>query len=334
MLLAISGTTRNGYFDGESGNNNQRSNFFVFVSAMKPIRNLHVTYRGKTYTLREGVSTVNELTERFESLNNNLGNMGNHVSPKGIVWNGKFLEPGEDLSKAGVKNGDRVMIMPGDKETKPIDVLGMYLFLLSNSEAAIQEAISKMREKEPEAFEQMKEGMQNLRDDLNSLHEITPKQVSDVLRGVFDSTYHRLRSWWEHPSLRQGLHDPEKIENYRKVVSTHLSKNFLTKRKPTLQKVIESPELWRREFSKMATKVIRFGDTVLEGILDLLLDVLKGKGSSYAAKQPPSLEQEESSSPNTTSEFTVTSEMTDPSLANNLLFELSDSEDDSDIEEL
>lgn len=333
IFLALSGTARTGYSDGTNGNSNQKNNSHFFVSAIKPIRNLHVTYRGQTYTIREGVSTVDELTERFESLNNNLGNMGNHVSPKGIVWNGQVLKPGEDLSKAGIKNGDRVMILPGDKETKAIDILGIYLFLLSSSEKAIVEAISEMKKSHPEQFEESKESFQSFLHDLKSLDEVTPKQVSAVLRGCFDSTYHRLRSWWEHPSLRQALHDPQKIENYRRVVSTNLSPNFL-KRVSSFQKVIESPELWRREFSKISTKLIKFGDTVLEGILDLLLDVLKGKGSSYAAKQQSFSEEGDSRSPSTTTDFAVTNEMKDPSLANNLLFELSDSEDETDLEEL
>ena len=116
-------------------------------------------------------------------------------------------------------------------------------------------------------------------------------------------------------------------------MSTNLSPNFL-KRVSSFQKVIESPELWRREFSKIATKLIKFGDTVLEGILDLLLDVLKGKGSSYAAKQQSFSEEGDSRSPSTSTDFAVTNEMKDPSLANNLLFELSDSEYETDVEEL
>ena len=347
MILSMTGMKTRRYYGSTNSNNNSNqnnpfgNNLSIFVSAMKPIRNLHVTYRGQTFHLREGVATVNELTASFERLHNNLGNMGKHISPKGIVWKGQILKPGDDLSKAGIKHGDRIMILPGDKETRAVDILGVYLFLLSSNEKAIEEGIAKFKKEQPEALEAMKETMQSVRDDFNALNEMTPKHVSAVLRGSFDMTYHRLRSWWEHPSLRQGLHDPEKIENYRKVVSTNLSTKFVKKMSsPQLKKLIESPDLWRREFSKIATKVMRFGDTVLEGILDLLLDVLKGRGSSFAAQQrqhqspPPSSEEGDWNSLGVNSDFTVTNEMKDPSLANNLLFELSESEDDSDLDEI
>lgn len=343
IFLAMTGTTTTRYCGDTNSMGNQKNpfgnSFSIFVSAMKPIRNLHVTYRGQTYTIREGVSTVSELTARFESLNNNLGNMGEApISPKGIVWKGQILKPGDDLSKAGIKHGDRVMILPGDKEARPADILGIYLFLLSSNEKAIEDAISKLKKEQPEAIEIIKEAQETFLDGLNSLSETTPKQVSAHMRASFDMVYHRLRSWWEHPSLRQGLHDPEKIENYRKVVSTNLSTKFLKKISSSrLQKLIESPDLWRREFSKVATKVIRFGDTILAGLLDLLLDVLKGRGSSFAAQQqssPVSSDERDWNSSGTASDFTVTNEMKDPSLANNLLFELSESEEDSDLDDV
>jgi hypothetical protein len=335
--------------DNSSNRNNaleKSNNLSIFVSAMKPIRNLHVTYRGQTYTIREGVSTVNELTARFERLNNNSVDP---VLPKGIVWKGQILKPGDDLSKAGIKHGDRVMILPGDKETKAVDILAVYLFLLSSNEKAIEDAISKIKKEQPEALEGLKDMVQSIRDGLNNIDR---RGVANFLRSAFDLSYHRLRSWWEHPSLRQGLHDPDRIENYRKVVSTNLSAKFIKKvSSPSsqLQKIIESPELWRREFTKIATKAIRCGDTILEGILELLLDILKGRGSSSARSNQYFSETQSSSSEaqnnqdggiwGSSSEAsgfsdTVTNEMEDPSLANNLLFELSESEDDFDLDDL
>ena len=137
--------------------------------------------------------------------------------------------------------------------------------------------------------------------------------------------------------LRQGLHDPERIENYRHVFSTNLSPSFLKKisQGQQLKKIIDSPELFRREFSKFATKAIRLGDAILEGILDLLLDVLKGRGSSSRSNKYLSAAQLDSESGDSAEPAnTVTSAMEDPSLANNLLFELSESEEDSDLDEL
>lgn len=285
---------------------------------------------------------MSDLTSHFERLNNNVGNMGNHITPKGIVWKGQILRPKDDLSKAGIKNGDRVMILPGDKDTNAVDILAVYLFLLSSNEKAIEEAINKIKKEQPESLEAMKEMMQSFREGVNDLNR---KEVASFLRNAFDLSYHRLRSWWEHPSLRQGLHDPDRIENYRKVISTNVSKRSLktlsSSSSSQLQKIIESPELWRREFSKIATKAIRFGDAILEGILDLLLDILKGRGSSSARSRQyfPSSETQHQDGgvwtqfPGAPDQAnTVTNEMEDPSLANNLLFELSESEEDSDLD--
>lgn len=345
-VLAISGTKTTIYGEKphNSNNDNRKNSISIFVSAFKPVRNLHVTYRGQTYTIREGVSTVNELTEHFERLNNNISNLDNHVSAKGIVWKGQILKPGDDLSKAGIKNGDRVMILPGDKEARAVDVLAVYLFLLSSNEKALDEAITKIKEEQPEMFESMQDISHSFWDLTSDLKR---KDVADFYRTSFDSSYHKLRGWWERPSFRQGLHDPDRIENYRKVISNNLSNGFLKKYFPSsMQKAIQTPELWRREVAKVVTKAIRFGDTILEGLLDLLLDILKGKGSSaasaannnyYGATSSPGGETAREGDVWTTATNmadSITDQMNDPSLANNLLFELSESEDDYGEEDL
>jgi hypothetical protein len=349
----------------------------LFVSAIKPVRNIQVTFRGQTYTVREPVTTVKELTEKFEkisgkkktpspseaSLNNSNKNDddSNKNKKKGmIIWKGQILKPDDSLIKAGIKNGDHVMILPDEKETKATDMLAVYLFLLSSNEKAIEDAITKIKQEQPESFEQMEEMFHSLRDNIQHLKK---QDVVDNLRTNFDLAYHRIRSMWEHPSLRQSLHDPERIENYRKIISQNLSRTkFLNSNKQggsssnnnRLQNAINSPEIWKKEFTKFVAKAIRVGDTILEGILDLLLDVLKGKGSSSsnanrnnsyystssqhqqdgAAGMSSSSSSWTSAAANahTTLADTYTDEMEDPSLANNLLFELSESEDDYEDE--
>ena len=357
----------------------------LFVSAIKPVRNIQVTFRGQTYTVREGVTTVKELTDRFEkisgknnasspseaSLNSNSNtnddddNNKKKSKKKGmIIWKGQILKPDDSLIKAGIKNGDHVMILPDEKETKATDMLAVYLFLLSSNEKAIEDAITKIKQEQPESFEQMEEMFHSFRDNIQHLKK---QDVVDNLRTNFDLAYHRIRSVWEHPSLRQSLHDPDRIENYRKIISQNLSRtkflnNNNNKQSPNnnrLQNAINSPEIWKKEFTKFVAKAIRVGDTILEGILDLLLDVLKGKGSSSSSSSSnanrnnsyystsSSLHQQDgaagmssASSPwtsaaanaHTTLADTFTDEMEDPSLANNLLFELSESEDDYEEE--
>jgi hypothetical protein len=337
IILALSGTTITKFRDGKPSTDPNRR-FSLFVAAIKPVRNLHVTYRGQTYTIKEGVSTVHELTARFERLNNQSNNPDNHVSARGIVWKGQILKPGDDLSKAGIQNGDRVMILPADKETKAVDILAVYLFLLSTNEKALDDAIDRLKEEQPEMFEAMQDVSSSF---LENLGDLKRKDVADFFRTSFDSSYHMIRGWWERPSFRESLHNPDRIENYRKVVSTNLSRRFLQKYFPaSFQKAIQTPELFRREFTKLVTKAIRIGDTILEGLLDLLLDILKGKGSSEAAAAANRSDVSGASNTNAwastgtpannMADSTMTDEMMDPSLANNLLFELSESEDDEE----
>jgi hypothetical protein len=358
----------------------------LFVSAIKPVRNIQVTFRGQTFTVREGVTTVKELTDRFEkisgknnasspseaSLNSNSNSNKNDDNndrkknkKKGmIIWKGQILKPDDSLIKAGIKNGDHVMILPDEKETKATDMLAVYLFLLSSNEKAIEDAITKIKQEQPESFEQMEEMFHSFRDNIQHLKK---QDVVDNLRTNFDLAYHRIRSVWEHPSLRQSLHDPDRIENYRKIIAQNLSRtkflnNNNNKQSPNnnrLQNAINSPEIWKKEFTKFVAKAIRVGDTILEGILDLLLDVLKGKGSSSSSSNAnrnnsyystsSSLHQQDdgaagmssasssswtsaAANAHTTLADTFTDEMEDPSLANNLLFELSESEDDYEDE--
>jgi hypothetical protein len=291
----------------------------VAVAAIKPIKNLQVSFRGQSYTIHDGCSTIQELTNRFEEISGNHG-----IKQPQFLCNGIVLKPDEPLAKAGVKPGDKILIVPHQSDAKTQDVLAMYLFLLSHGSESFEKAMSSLTEEQKEGLEQFKELVRGIHDNVNTL---TRKDVADGLRHGFDVAYHHLRSLWEHPQLRQGLHDPERIEAYRKVVSTNMSPGLM-KKSPQLQKAVKSKDAWRKEFVKMASNIIRLGDVILDGMLDVLLDILKGQGSSwkYAADMDRSgtlgrLDDTSSSSfkdPRTD----------DPALANELLFELSESEED------
>ena len=72
----------------------------VAVSAIKhnqPIRNLNVTFRGQSYTIKDGVSTDKELTERFAQISGM-----DDISTSRLVWKGQILKPGISLSEVGV----------------------------------------------------------------------------------------------------------------------------------------------------------------------------------------------------------------------------------------
>lgn len=299
---------------------------FGMKSPSPSVKNIQVSFRGETYVIRDGCSTVKELGERFKEVSGK-----NDLQSLQILSKSKVLGPDESLSDAGIKPGDKVIIVPDARQFKVQDIMAMYLFTLSNGYDALQTLKSSMTEEQLEQIEQLEELWKDAEYRVNHLSR---KDVADGLRHGFDVAYHRLRSLWEHPLLRQDLHDPDRIESYRKVVYTNVSPQLL--KKWNLGDAVKSKENWRREFIRRTSNVIRIGDAILDGILDLLLDVLKGKGASLKFAEQSSSEaptgaregyhrsQQSSSVPDTNPR------MEDPSLANDLLYELSESDEDDD----
>jgi hypothetical protein len=88
--------------------------------------------------------------------------------------------------------------------------------------------------------------------------------------------------------------------------------------------LIENPETWRHQILKLASVIIRTGDAILDGVLDVLLDVLKGAGKSKSGS-----EHAYTTNPRSfPTESQIDPAMEDPAKANDLLFELSESEDE------
>ncbi len=293
------------------------------MDALKPVRNLKVTFRGKSYTIKDGVSTVAELKERFQE----VSGLTSDELDAGIVWKGRILrDRGEELSSIGVRNGDRVMILPVATHAKGLDLLGFAIFVATQNE----ESLEKVLKKGAENVEEIQEMWNDLSDKVRTLNR---KDVADTLRNGFDLGYHQLRAWWESPLLRQGLHNPILIESYRQVVSTNFPPKLLAKTPSRLQKAVQSAEVWLKEFQKLTSAAIRLGDTIMDGVLDLLLDVLKQSNSASMYSSQTMGDQQDSDAfragdPDGSSGTTSDPRMDDPSIANNLLYELSESEDE------
>jgi hypothetical protein len=294
----------------------------VLVSSMKPITNLQVSFRGESYVIEDGCTTVEELTERFEQVSGMTG-----LRTPRLFWKEKILKPGESLSNAGVEPGDKVLILPVAEQAKVQDVLAIYLVLLSNNNS-LENWFSTLSESQIESV------LEVFGDAFAVLDNLTPKDVADGLRREFDVAYHRIRSCWEHEAFRRRLRDPDYIEAIRRVVSSGISRNLLQQSPPRLQKALNSKQVWRREFLKAASSILRLGDTVLDGVLDLLLDVLKGKGSSarYATDERSTSSRFDSPQFSSTSAAVADPRMEDPSLANELIYELSESEEEDDLD--
>lgn len=294
---------------------------------MKPIRDLKVTFQGQSYTIKDGVSTVGELTDKFQE----VSGLASDEFGTGIVWKGKVLvEKGQDLSNLGVQNGDCVMILPGSAKgnTKDLDALGVFTFLFTSDDKNFDMILQKLNEANDDG------ALNEMWSDISEkIRTLTRREVADALRERCDLAYHQLRAWWENPIFRQVLHDPARIEKYRQVVSSNFAPKMLKKSPGRLQRAIKSPEVWLKEFQRITSAAIRLGDVIMDGILDLLLNVLKqGNSASMYSSQALRNEQDYNNGgggPSTGSPGTSSDpRMDDPSFANNLLFELSESEDE------
>jgi hypothetical protein len=94
---------------------------------------------------------------------------------------------------------------------------------------------------------------------------------------------------------------------------------------PGAKSLIHDAKAWRRQMLKLTAIIVRTGDSILDGVLDVLLDILKGagksrSGSEYAYASNPS---------GFPTHPQIDPAMEDPFKASDLLFELSESEDEN-----
>lgn len=234
-----------------------------------------------------------------------------------VIVHGKVLDdPKSLLRDHGVRNGDTVLVMLGNS-LKPHEALAMFLVLIESGGSNLAKLVEHWRE-------------HGLGDYLpNVLPRLQSQQVSQGLRNAVDLGYHRLRSWWEQPIFRQALLQPNS-DIYRKVLQRHLPPMIQKELSPAAKQILQSPEAWQQEIGKVCQIILQSGDVIMDGLLDVVLDIVQGAGrnrqeSSLSARFG-SGSSSRSSSASTSSLYEPT--MDDPSLANQMLFELSESEED------
>jgi len=80
----------------------------VVRAGSNPVRNLHVTLRGKKYDIEDGVTTVAELQERVQDASGSSSSAQQHS----VLFGGKRLEPTDVLSDVGVSDGSQLDMIP------------------------------------------------------------------------------------------------------------------------------------------------------------------------------------------------------------------------------
>jgi len=257
------------------------------------IPHVQVSCRNQLYSI-ENVSTVKDLKAKLKKASGLKEDCR-------LIFQGDVVEEGP-LSKYGIRDGSTMIALSGSSVTFS-EFLAVWLDMTNNP-----------------TFEKWSKLLNNsrfreaMKDDFHGISGLSRQGVADSIRSSLDAGYHTLRRGWEHPKFRQTFSDPIRIEGYRKVVATFLSKKVLSHMHPSAKSIVQSPEEWRKQFIKLTSDFIQAGDVILDGILEVILDVLKGAGRAATSWRRHQQTYEPS--------------MEDPNLANELLFELSESDDE------
>ena len=238
-----------------------------------------------------------------------------------LIVRGKILEdPKSILKEQGVRNGDTILVVTENQPLKPHEALAMFLEMIAGENGGAPLA---------QLMEHWKE--HDLGDYLLPLllpdNIMDATQISQALRKAVDWGYHRLRSWWERPDFRMRLLQPE-LEIYRKVLKRHLPPTVQKELSPAAKQILQSPEAWQQQIGKAGQTILQFGDVVLDGLLDIVLDIVQGAAGRNKLPEDSLSGQFSRTSGSSSSSTYYEPFMEDPFMANQMLDELSESEDD------
>lgn len=288
--------------------------FFILIiitSAIKPVRNIKVSFRDNVYTI-DDVTSVEELVARLGK-ESGISKKEMKSGKYKFFYKGKFLDRDDLLRQAGVRDGSNIFVVTENHPVKFRDALAL---VLESLDEELWEKFRHSLQKEKHV------SFHDLLTEWKEIQYLTRQDVTSFLRNGLDIYYHSLRAWWENPLFRMTITDPDQIEKVRKIISMHLSQKILG---PIATKLVHNPEMWRKQVLEISSAFIRLGDTFLDGLLDLLLDVLNGAGKTTAAARTRDAAGIHLNS-HYQNDISTTITLDDPSLANNLLFELSESE--------
>ena len=332
---------------------------------MKPVRTVHVSLDGKLYEIHD-VTTVSELRERLQEVSGmNNRTLGGDSQ---ISYRGKALKTTDILSRVGVKEGATLAVTfqssNDTEDDNPRSSSSAKKKKSSKNRKSNHKSKSNRRKRNnkhdgwgasfssspftgnhsrfgandsgpsspntpPSLFEWMKEENLDWNDVIESLKSITRDDVSLIVRETLTRSYNQLRDFWNDPNIRGIFNDPVKIEGARQMCLSNPELRTSIEGVPGGKKLLNDQEAWNTYFQTLGKVTKSAGDTVLDGILDVLIDILKSGSSNVSGpRSTTSMPDLSRSSTVGTCEPSFQSETIDPSVASNVLFELSESEEE------
>jgi hypothetical protein len=202
----------------------------------------------------------------------------------------------------------------------------------NNNEQQQQQQQSRRPSQPPQnLFEWMNDSNMDYTDLLESLRSIHRDDVARRVRESMSVGYHRVREFWNTPAFRAGIRDAGHIETARQSILANTEAKRAIEQVPGGKELLQNRQAWQEYFQTFSDVTLTAGDAILDGLLDVLMDILKssssggGSGSPWNSNARGGIGSDSSSS--SSSVFPV-SDTIDPSVASDVLFELSESEEE------
>lgn len=291
-----------------------------------------VSCRDQWYQVHH-VTTVSDLLQDVQRQSSSLN--AKDLQTAKLLYRGRVLEkPNDKLKEYGIRDGDTIFMVTENYRFRPHEVLAIFLEMMAREDDGVGSPLAKLfahfqEHGIPNYFHQTWDTTGSPRPNLQR------DQISHFIRAAIDLGYHRIRLFWERPSFRQALANPVPMEAYRLVIANHLPPSIQKELSPSTKQLLENPQVWRKQLLKWTEAFLRLGDLVLDGLLDIVLDVVQGAGTRSTGTGTGTTTGNSALS----SQFSTSSRsspnhdhyeptMEDPFMANQMLFELSESEDD------
>lgn len=192
-----------------------------------PLHNVQVTLRGEVFYVSD-VSTTKELQDRLEEQSGwNATEQGN------VTYQGKILEPMDNLAEVGIKSGDQVNLIPKRMADhwKMIQDMGEGLISLRN-----QISNRGLHNSSTEQWKDL-QVMTNLYRDLTKV-----PYMQDEME--------RFLEYLKNPDIADRATDPDRVESLRQIILNNpLLLKMLSESSPSTKVALQHPDIWLRHVS-------------------------------------------------------------------------------------
>lgn len=194
----------------------------IIVCAGDPLRTIQVTLRGDVFYVSE-VLTVDDLQRRLE-LESGLS----AVEQGSVTFQGKVLDPTDQLAEAGMRNGDQVNMVPKRMADNWKMMNNMGQGLLSLRQRMLNQGLQNVPPEQLTEFEIM----MNLYQDLTKV----PYMQEEM---------DRFSQHLKNPEIAEQATDPDRVESLRQIILNNpLLLKTLSESSLSTKVALQDPDVW------------------------------------------------------------------------------------------